>query len=147
MLRPARKQQEQNRWASDSGLCWFADSRRILFSSFDDESLYLIPDSEVRGNISYSICHATNGQFESSLYVFETENGVTTRFGVVSPSGEMILAGINRHSPFLAAGRLVLFQTESPGDWHLLDEEMPYRVDWTNGDSTIWSQLVSPPAE
>ena len=69
-----------NRWASDSGLCWLPDSRRVLFPSFDDESLYQTTKAEVQGSTSYGIGYARDGRFQHGLYVFDVSTGISTRF-------------------------------------------------------------------
>lgn len=86
-----------DRWASDYGLCWLSDSRRLLFPSFDDESLYLTTRAEVTGSTSYGIGHARDERFRRGLYVLDIETGTATRFADgYSPSraagGETILA-------------------------------------------------------
>ncbi|MCK5528658.1 MAG: hypothetical protein KAI74_03155, partial [Kiritimatiellae bacterium] len=164
------------RWASDHGLCWFSDSRCILFSSYDDESLYQTTKAEVHGSTSYGIGYAQDKRFKRGLYVLDTETSTTTRFsdgynpslavatgeilirdqdgfvllnssgeiqervdaarigfrgGVISPAGDMILAETQRHVPFYAGGRLVLFGKNTPDIRHVLDDGLSYRVDWT----------------
>jgi hypothetical protein len=175
------------RWASDSGLCWFSDSRRVLFPSFDDVALYLTTKAEVHGRTSYGIGYARDDRFKRGLYVFDVGTGSTTRFAdgydpslavetgtilvrdqngillldssaniqarigaarvgfhgaVVSPSGDMILAEIQRHVPFYAGGRLVLFHKNNPDIRHVLDDGFSYRVDWTIGDKELSNQLL-----
>jgi hypothetical protein len=167
------------RVASDYGLCWLPDSRQVLFPSFDDDSLYLTTKAEVNGSTSYGIGYAEGGRFQRGLYVFNIENGATSRFAdgydpslaaeagtilvreqsgfvlldssgapqarvdakkigfrgaVVSPSGDYILSEIQRHVPFYAGGRLVLFQKNRPAVRHVLDDSFSYRVDWTIED-------------
>lgn len=165
-----------SRWASKSGLCWLADSRRVLFPSLDDESLYRTTMAEVHGSTSYGIGYARDDRFKQGLYVFDIESGETARFAddgapslavetgailvqdqsglvllnsageiqeqikdsrvgfrgaVVSPSGEMILAEVWRHSPFLFGGRLILYHKTAPELRHMLDDGFAYRFDWT----------------
>lgn len=69
-----------DRWASDYGLCWFSDSQRVLFTSFDDESLYRTTKAQVHGNTSYGIGHANDARFRRGLYEFDAETGTVTRF-------------------------------------------------------------------
>ncbi len=68
------------RWASDRGLCWLSDSRRVVFSSFDDEALYETPRAEVHGDTSYHIGYAQDDRFRRGLYMLDLETGLTTRF-------------------------------------------------------------------
>jgi len=176
-----------DRWASDHDVCWLSDSRQVLFSSFDDESLYRTTRAEVRGGTSYGIGYAHDGKFKRGLYVFNIETSTTTRFAdgydqslalatneilvrnqdgftlldssgtaqervnarrigfrgaVVSPSGDYILATIQRHVPFYAGGRLVLFHKSTPNIRHMLDDDFSCRVDWTTGDKGISNQGV-----
>lgn len=171
-----------DRWASDYGVCWFSDSRRVLFPSFDDESLYRTTKAEVQGSTSYGIGYARDDRFKRGLYVFDIGTGSTTRFAdgydpslaveagtilvrdqsgfllldssahvqtqvdtarvgfrgaVVSPTGDMILAKIQRHVPFYAGGRLVLFYRNNPDVRHVLDDGFSYRVDWTIGSTKM----------
>jgi len=67
-----------SRWASEDSLCWLSDSRRILFPSFDDESLYKTTKAEVSGNTSYG--WGRNPRFKQSLYLFDIKTGKITRF-------------------------------------------------------------------
>ena len=174
-----------NRLASDSGLCWFSDSRRVLFPSFDDVSLYLTTKADVHGSTSYGIGYAHDDRFKRGLYVFDIGTGSTTRFAdgydpslavkagtilvrdrsgfllldcsanvqaridvgrvgfrsaVVSPTGDMLLAEIQRQVPFYAGGRLVLFQKDKPDVRHVLDAGFSYRVDWTIEDKGMSNQ-------
>lgn len=182
-LLSGREKARATRWASDRGLCWLSDSCRVLFPSFDDESLYRTAKAEVRGNTSHGIGYARDGRFKQGLYVFDVQRGETTRFAdgydpslavetgailirdhrglallnssgnaqarvnvkgigfrgaVVSPSGDMILAEIQRHEPFYASGRLVLFHKRTPDVRHMLDDVFPYRVDWIIGDKEMY---------
>jgi len=79
-----------SRWASSEGLCWLADSHRILFPSFDDESLYQTMKYEVSGSTSYGIGYGRNDMFKRSLYVFDVGAGKIDFFA-------------NGYSPSLAA--------------------------------------------
>ncbi|HAK97099.1 MAG TPA: hypothetical protein DCM87_19435 [Planctomycetes bacterium] len=182
-----RETTRATRWVSDHGLCWFSDSRRVLFPAFDDESLYRTTEAEVHGSTSYGIGYARDGRLQRGLYVFDIETGTTSRFAdgydpslavvsgtllvrdqtgvllvdssgntqvrveparvgfgdaVVSPSGDMILAEIQRHVPFLPGGRLVVFHKSTPDIRHLLDDGFSYRVDWTIGDGELSNQLL-----
>jgi len=66
--------------ASAGGLCWLADSATVLFSSFDDESLYRTPRSEVRGDTSYRIGHGETGRFPRGLFALDVATGAFRRF-------------------------------------------------------------------
>lgn len=59
------------------------------------------------------------------------DSRVGFRGAVVSPSGEMILAEVWRHSPFLFGGRLILYHKTAPELRHMLDDGFAYRFDWT----------------
>ncbi len=176
-----------DRWASDYGLCWLPDSRRVLFPSFDDESLYRTTKAEVHGSTSYGIGYAQDGRFQRGLYAFDIESSATSRFAdgydpslaaeaetilvrdhngfllldssanvqarvdaarvgfrgaVMSPTGDMMLAEIQRHVPFYAGGRLVLFDKSRPDVRHVLDDGFSYRVDWTTGNTEMSNQEI-----
>jgi hypothetical protein len=71
------------RWASDSGLCWLPDARRVLFSSFDDESLFETTRAEVRGDIGFGLGYGGDRgekRFQRGLYVFDIDAKATVRF-------------------------------------------------------------------
>lgn len=68
------------RWASDRSLCWLSDSRRVVFSSFDDEALYQTARAGVHGGTSYGIGYAQDDRFRRGLYVLDLETGLTARF-------------------------------------------------------------------
>jgi len=68
------------RWASDSGLCWLPEARTVLFSSFDDEKVYEIQRSDVRGSTSYGVGYSEDGKFSQSIYAFTWATGSITRF-------------------------------------------------------------------
>jgi hypothetical protein len=67
------------RWASDSGLCWLPDSRTVLFSSFDDEKLYLTAKGNVRGDTGYGVGDS-DAKFPMGIYAFDLDTGAVTRF-------------------------------------------------------------------
>ena len=69
-----------SRWASDYGLCWLADSDRILFSSYDDESLYQTKKDEVDGSTSYGVGYESEGKFKMGLYLFNIREDTISRF-------------------------------------------------------------------
>ena len=174
-----------SRWASDCKLCWFSDSRRILFSSFDDESLYGLKVNEKSSLVSYGIGYAAKGRFKSSLYAFDLRTGRSNYFAdgfnpslatatgdiliqdevsvvlrdasgkllqrvdvesigsggaVVSPSGKLILAEIERRSSFSPYGRFVLLDRSKPQVRHIVGENHGPRVDWTSEGKTLSSK-------
>lgn len=49
----------------------------------------------------------------------------------VSPSGNMIVAGLQRRVPFHGGGRLVLFDKAAPDVRYVLDDGWVYKFDWT----------------
>ncbi len=165
-----------SRWASDSRLCWLSDSRRVLFSSFDDESVYQTTTAEIRGSRSLGIGHARDRKFKQSTYLFDVETASAAHFSdgcnpsmaeatgailmrdqsglmlvdslgntlarvstsavafgkvVLSPSGTMILAEVNRHQPFYAGAVLVILSNSRPDVRHIVDDSFCYRIDWT----------------
>ena len=61
-------------------LCWQPDSRTVLFSSFDDETLYDVPQSAVRGTRSYGVGYAKKDRFASRLYAFHLDTGEVAPF-------------------------------------------------------------------
>ncbi|MGV3773183.1 MAG: hypothetical protein ACO1QB_09800 [Verrucomicrobiales bacterium] len=65
---------KSNRWASDRGLCWFADSKRLLFTSLQDETLYRTTPLEMKGNRSLGYSLAA-GKFDAALYEINLETG------------------------------------------------------------------------
>ena len=71
-------------------LGWLPDSRTVLFTSFDDESLYDIPQSAVRGGTSHGVGYTKDGRFASRLYAFHLDTGTVAPFA-------------QGHSPTLAA--------------------------------------------
>ena len=81
-------------------LCWLPDSRSVLFCSFEDETLYDVPRSAVRGATSYGADYARDDRFAARLYVFHLDTGAVAPFA----SGR---------SPTLAAGaRQILVQRD-----------------------------------
>lgn len=93
----------------------------------------------VRDHNSFVFLHASG-----SVQARVDAERVGSRGFVVSPSGDMIPAEIQRHVPFYAGGRLVLFHQDTPDVRHLLDEVFSYRVDWTVADAEVSNQLLQP---
>lgn len=94
-----------SRWASERDLCWLPDSHHVLFSSYDDESLYETPKSEIHGASGF----APDGKFKQGLYRFNVDLGTTARF---ADGTEPALA--------VKAGQILI---RDPGGFALLDAQ------------------------
>ena len=88
-------------------LCWLSDSRSVLFSSFEDESLYDVPRSAVRGNHSYGAGYAKDDRFAARLYAFRLDTGEVAPFA-------------QGHAPTLALRAQTLF-VQDGNDIRILD--------------------------
>lgn len=88
-------------------LCWLPDSRSILFSSFEDESLYDVPRSAVQGNHSYGTGYAKDDRFAARLYAFHLDTGEVAPFA-------------QGHAPSLAPRARALF-VQDGNDVRILD--------------------------
>lgn len=68
------------RWATAPGLCWLPDSKTVLFTSFDDELLYLNRKSDVQGSVGYGVGLARDSRFQQGFYTFDLATGQVRRF-------------------------------------------------------------------
>ena len=88
-------------------LCWLPNSRSVLFSSFENESLYDVPRSAVRGTRSYGAGYAKDNRFATRLYAFRLDTGEVAPFA-------------QGHAPSLAPRAQTLF-VQDGNDVRILD--------------------------
>jgi len=60
---------------------------------------------------------------------------------VISPDGSLILAGIQRHSPFYAGGVPLLFNISNPDIRHVLNGDFSYKYKWIEGSDSATNQV------
>jgi hypothetical protein len=68
------------RKASNRGLCWLADSTHILFTSFDDKTLYELTDKDIQGDISCGSDYVKDAQFQQGIYKFDILSGTNSLY-------------------------------------------------------------------